>query len=201
MATLKELIINYLAALGTGGILLSSFIEAMGVPFFPGGIMIIVAGFLVAEGYMAFTAVWVATSIGFIAGSLLAYILGAKLGEKVFEHGGRLLGVNEKRLQKAREYLSHSAPGFVIFGRFIPGISNLTPYIAGIGGLRIGVFLVLTTIFAVPWSALYLSLGMIFGQGWEKVTRQLQPMLLLAALVGLGLFLLFTGRQKAKKVP
>lgn len=196
---LRELMLSYLTALGTGGILLSSFIEALGVPFFPGGIMVIAAGFLIAEGYMAFPVAWIATSFGFITGSLLAYILGAKLGESVFEKGGRLLGVTEGRLEQARKYLSRSAPGFIVFGRFIPGISNLTPYIAGVGGLRIGVFLALTATFAVSWSALYLSLGMIFGQGWERVTRQLQPVLLMGALLGLGIYFLITGRQKAKK--
>ncbi|MEW6171672.1 MAG: DedA family protein [Bacillota bacterium] len=196
---LRELMLSYLTALGTGGILLSSFIEALGVPFFPGGIMVIAAGFLIAEGYMAFPVAWIATSFGFITGSLLAYILGAKLGEGVFEKGGRLLGVTEGRLEQARKYLSRSAPGFIVFGRFIPGISNLTPYIAGVGGLRIGVFLALTATFAVSWSALYLSLGMIFGQGWERVTRQLQPVLLMGALLGLGIYFLITGRQKAKK--
>ncbi|MCL6558441.1 MAG: VTT domain-containing protein [Firmicutes bacterium] len=196
---MKEFLLNYLSALGIGGILLSSFIEALGVPFFPGGIMVIVAGFLIAEGYLAFPAAWVATSSGFIAGSLIAYSLGAKLGEKVFARSGRLLGVTPARLKQARAYLSRSAPGFVIFGRFIPGISNLTPYLAGIGGLGLGLFFTLTAAFAVTWSALYLSLGMFFDENWGKLTQRMQPLLLIGSLIGLGIYLLAT-RQRAKKI-
>ncbi len=194
----KEFILSYLTAFGIGGILLSSFIEALGVPFFPGGIMIIIAGFLIAEGYMAFPAAWLATSFGFVTGSLAAYCLGMKLGEKVFERSGRLLGVTPGRLKQARAYLSNSAPGFVVFGRFIPGISNLTPYIAGVGGLRPVIFFALTTAFAVVWSALYLSLGMFFEQGWEKLTQQMQPILLIGSFLGLGIYLLIMARRAKK---
>jgi membrane protein DedA with SNARE-associated domain len=194
----KEFILNYLTAFGIGGILLSSFVEALGVPFFPGGIMIIIAGFLIAEGYMAFPAAWFATSFGFVTGSLAAYCLGMKLGDKVFERSGRLLGVTPARLNQARAYLSNSAAGFVVFGRFIPGISNLTPYIAGVGGLKPIIFFALTSVFAVTWSALYLSLGMFFEQSWQKLTQRVQPLLLIGSLMGLGIYLLIMARRGKK---
>jgi membrane protein DedA with SNARE-associated domain len=191
----KEFILNYLTAFGIGGILLSSFIEALGVPFFPGGIIIIIAGFLVAKGYMAFPAAWFATSFGFVTGSLAAYCLAIKLGDKVFERSGRLLGVTPVRLKQARAYLGSSAAGFVVFGRFIPGISNLTPYIAGVGGLKPAVFFGLTSAFAIVWSALYLSLGMFFEHSWEKLTQRMQPLLLIGSLLGLGVYLLVMARR------
>jgi membrane protein DedA with SNARE-associated domain len=192
----KEFILDYLTALGIGGILISSFIEALGVPFFPGGIMVILAGFLIPKGYMSFPAALLATASGFITGSLVAYFLGAKLGGQVFERGGRWLRVTAARLDKARLYLSRSAPGFVIFGRFIPGVSNLTPYLAGVGGLRLEVFFALTAAFAFAWAALYLSLGMLFGQNWGKVAERIQPLLLAGAMAGLGLYCGFFLRRK-----
>ncbi|MDI6632109.1 MAG: VTT domain-containing protein [Bacillota bacterium] len=193
---MKEFILDYLTALGIGGILISSFIEALGVPFFPGGIMVILAGFLIPKGYMSFPAALLATASGFITGSLVAYFLGAKLGGQVFERGGRWLKVTPVRLDKARLYLSRSAPGFVIFGRFIPGISNLTPYLAGVGGLRVEVFFALTAAFAFAWAALYLSLGMLFGQNWSKVAERIQPLLLAGAMAGLGFYFGFFLRRK-----
>lgn len=192
--------IDYLTAFGIGGILLSSFVEALGVPFFPGGIMVIIGGFLVAKGYMVFPAAMVATALGFITGSVVAYLLGAKLGGRVFEKvGGRLLKVTPARLDKARTFLSRSAPGFIIFGRFIPGISNLTPYLAGIGQLSPGLFLTLTTLFAVSWSALYLTLGILFGNNWDKISGRLQPIFITSALFGLAIYFYLTHRKKTKR--
>jgi len=193
---LKEFILEYLTAFGIGGILLSSFIEALGIPFFPGGIMVILAGFLIAKGYMTFPAALLATASGFITGSLVAYLLGAKLGGRLFERGGRWLRVTPARLDKARLYLTRLAPGFVIFGRFIPGVSNLTPYLAGVGRLRLEVFFILTAAFAVTWGTLYLSLGMFFEQNWSKVTGRLQPLLLVGAFLGLGLYFTVLMRRK-----
>ncbi|RPF49841.1 membrane protein DedA with SNARE-associated domain [Thermodesulfitimonas autotrophica] len=192
----KEFILDYLAYFGIGGLLLSSLVEALGVPFFPGGIMVILAGFLVARGYMTFPAALLATCTGFITGSALAYLLGVKLGGQVFELGGRLLKVTPARLAKARAYLGYSAPGFVVFGRFIPGISNLTPYLAGVGQLNPALFLALTGLFAVCWATLYLALGVFFEKSWAEVTGRLQPFLLLGGLLGLGLYLYLIGRRK-----
>jgi len=196
---LNQFILDYLAAFGIGGILLGSFIEALGVPFFPGGIMVIIGGFLVGKGHMSFPAAMVATATGFLTGSVLAYLMGARLGARVFEIGGRLLKVTPVRLDKARSYLEHSAPGFIIFGRFIPGISNLTPYLAGAGRLSPALFLALTAVFAFSWSAIYLGLGMLFGHNWDKITGQLQPLFLTAALLGLAIYLILIYRKKAQK--
>lgn len=197
--TLSEFILSYLTAFGIGGILLSSFVEALGVPFFPGGVVVIIGGFLIAKGYMNFPAAMVATALGFITGSILAYLLGAKLGGRVFEIGGRILKVTPARLDKAHAFLSYSAPGFIIFGRFIPGISNLTPYLAGVGRLNPILFLTLTAVFAFSWSALYLLLGMLFGSNWNKFAGRLQLLLLTGAFFGLSIYFFVTYRKKTKK--
>ncbi|MEW6447523.1 MAG: VTT domain-containing protein [Bacillota bacterium] len=195
--TLNEFLLDYLTALGIGGILLSSFIEALGVPLFPGGIIVIIGGFLIAKGYLNFLGALVATASGFTAGSAVAYLLGAKLGGRVFKIGGRLLKVTPARLEKARTLLNHSAPGFIVFGRFVPGISNLTPYLAGVGQLNPVLFLALTAVFALSWSLLYLSLGMFFGDNWDKVAGRVQPLLLTGALLGLAIY--FLAHRKKKK--
>lgn len=169
------------------------------MPFFPGGLMVIIGGFLIAKGYMNFPAAMVATATGFLAGSVVAYLLGARLGARIFEIGGRLLKVTPARLDKARTFLGHSAPGFVIFGRFIPGISNLTPYLAGAGRLNPLLFLTLTAAFAFSWSAVYLGLGILFGHNWDQITGRLQPFLLIAALLGLAIYFRLMYRKKGQK--
>lgn len=193
---MKEFLLDYLAAFGIGGLLLSSFVEALGVPFFPGGIMVIFAGFLVAREYMSFPAALLATCTGFISGSVLAYLLGAKLGGRIFEVGGRWLRVTPARLEKARVYLGTSAPGFIIFGRFIPGVSNLTPYLAGVGRLNPVLFLALTALFALVWAGLYLTLGIFFEKRWQEVSGRLQQLLLLGGVFGLALYLWLVSRGK-----
>jgi membrane protein DedA with SNARE-associated domain len=65
---LLDFIVNYLTALGLSGLLAGVFIEAMGVPF-PGGIMVVLTGFLVNQGKINFFSALITTLSGYTAGS------------------------------------------------------------------------------------------------------------------------------------
>ncbi|RDV82102.1 DedA family protein [Ammonifex thiophilus] len=183
-----EAILGKLSALGLGGLVLGSFLEALGVPLFPGGIIVILAGFLVARGYFPFPAALTATVAGFALGSLIAYLVGRKVGEDFFSVLGRWFRLPLSRLEQARLHLRRFSPGFVLFGRFLPGMGNLVPYLAGISGVSPALFLGLTLVFALAWGALYLSLGMFFEYGWQQAARKLQPFLFLAGISGLFVY-------------
>ncbi|MGO0121917.1 DedA family protein [Desulfothermobacter acidiphilus] len=192
---MEETIISKLYALGLGGLALGSFLEALGIPLFPGGIMVILAGFMVARGYFTYSSALAATVTGFALGSLLAYFVGRRVEASLFPSLGRWLHLPLEQLERARSYLCRSSPGFVLFGRFLPGMGNLVPYLAGMSRISPGLFLILTLLFASVWAALYLALGLFFGYGWQQAARRLQPLLLLAGAAGLLIYwLLFQYR-------
>ncbi|ACX51593.1 SNARE associated Golgi protein-like protein [Ammonifex degensii KC4] len=183
-----EAILGKLSALGLGGLALGSFLEALGIPLFPGGIMVILAGFLVARGHFPFPAALTATVAGFALGSLIAYLVGRRVGEDFFDVLGHRFRLPLSRLEQARLYLRRFSPGFVLFGRFLPGMGNLVPYLAGMSGISPALFLGLTLVFALAWGTLYLSLGMFFEYGWQQAAQKLQPFLLLAGIAGLFVY-------------
>jgi len=183
---LLDLIVNYLSALGLGGLLAGVFIEAMGIPF-PGGIMVVIAGFLVNQGRLGFSSALVIIFSGYTAGSLTAYLIGRHVGQPFFVRFGRILGIPPGRFDQARFWLDRSAPAFIIFGRFLPGLSNMTPYLAGVSGIGMIYFLFYNTVFALGWGALYLILGMFFGHNYQVISGYLNSRL---PLFGLGLLCL-----------
>ncbi|WP_286726410.1 DedA family protein [Pelotomaculum sp. PtaB.Bin117] len=185
-----DLIFNYLSALGLGGLLAGVIIEAMGIPF-PGGIMVVLAGFMVNQGRMNFLSALLTLLSGYTAGSLTAYLIGRKLGQPFFMRGGRFLRISPEKFEQARGWLDRSAPAFIIFGRFLPGLSNLTPYMAGISRINIGYFLFYNSLFALGWGFLYLMLGMFFGHNYQTIAGYLNNKLTLIGLVILGLYLLY----------
>ncbi|OPY59298.1 MAG: Inner membrane protein YghB [Pelotomaculum sp. PtaU1.Bin065] len=185
-----DLIFNYLSALGLGGLLAGVIIEAMGIPF-PGGIMVVLAGFMVNQGRMNFLSALLTLLSGYTAGSLTAYLIGRKLGQPFFMRGGRFLRISPEKFEQARGWLDRSAPAFIILGRFLPGLSNLTPYMAGISRINIGYFLFYNSLFALGWGFLYLMLGMFFGHNYQTIARYLNNKLTLIGLVILGLYLLY----------
>lgn len=129
----KDWVMHYLGTLGAGGLLLGAIVEALGIPF-PGELMIVLAGFLVNQGRLDFYGVLVAAVLGFNLGATVAYFIGRYVGEPFFVRYGRYLRVTPKRFEKAQTWLSRSVPAFIILGRFVPMVSNLTPYIAGMSG-------------------------------------------------------------------
>lgn len=195
---LLDLMVHYLSALGLAGLLAGVFIEAMGLPF-PGGIMVIITGFLVNQGRLGFSSALLVTLSGYTAGSLTAYLIGRNLGQPFFVRCGKLLHVSPDRFKQTQIWLDRSAPAFIILGRFLPGLSNLTPYMAGVSRIGIGYFLFYNSLFALGWGFLYLLVGMFFGHNYPIIAGYLNTKLPLVALVLLGLYLIYPYAKKFVK--
>lgn len=194
-----ELIINYLTALGYGGLLAGVVVESLGIPFFPGGIMVILAGFLIHQGKMNFLSALLIMFTGYTAGSLLAYLTGRKVGKPLFLHSFKFLRISPERLNQTQNLLDHSAPVFIIFGRFLPGLSNLTPYLAGISRINIGYFIFFNSIFTISWGILYLLVGMFFGHNYRAIAGYLNTRLPLVGLLILLLYFLYPHIKRSFK--
>jgi membrane protein DedA with SNARE-associated domain len=192
---LFDLILDYLSKLGLGGLLAGVFIEAMGLPF-PGGIMVMVTGILVEQGRIDFSSALLITLSGFSAGAITAYMIGRHLGQPFFIRCGKLLHISPEQFAKAQTWLDRSAPAFIVFGRFVPGLSNLTPYMAGVSRIRAGYFIFYNSIFALGWGFLYLMVGMFFGYNYQLIASYLNSKL---PLVGFGLLVLYFGYLYLKR--
>ncbi|MDI6709639.1 MAG: DedA family protein [Bacillota bacterium] len=179
-----ELILDYLTTLGLGGIAVGMLLEALGVPFFPGGVMIILAGFLVNQGVLGFHAALGAAFAGYTVGSSAAYIMGKNIGLPAVRRLGRWIRLNPEKLVPER-LPARSAGAFVLLGRFLPGLGNLTPYLAGVAHLQWGLFMLYNSIFGLVWGTLYLLIGMFFGHNWPVIVAFIQPRLVGLAILGI----------------
>lgn len=182
-----ETIVDYLDSLGAGGLLVAVFIEALGLPF-PGGIMVILAGVLVSQGKIPFMLAFGATVIGFTFGASTAFYLGKYVGEPVIERYGRYLHITPQSFNKAQLWMEQSSAAFILVGRFIPMISNLTPYMAGMSKLSWSRFLFYNTIFAIAWSGFNISLGLFFGRNWKELASESQSIF---PFIALGILILY----------
>lgn len=167
---------QFLGHLGLVGIFLGTIIEAMGVPF-PGGLMLVLAGVLVGEGRINFIAAAAMAVIGFNLGGVTAYVIGRTMGEPFFQRFERVFKINHTKLERARDWMKQSSAAFIILGRFVPMASNLTPYLAGMSRLGPVKFLIYNSIFAIGWSILYIALGYYFSQNWQALTSFIQTRL------------------------
>lgn len=185
-----ELVENYFGALGLGGLFVGVLVEAMGVPF-PGGALIIFSGVLVDRGILELYHAALTAVAGFNAGAATAFFIGRHIGEPFFLRYGSRLHLTEERFSKAQEWLERSAAAFILVGRFIPMVSNLIPYVAGLSGLGWGRFLFYTTVFSLCWTSLNLSIGILFSKNWERIFPFVHRNLVLSALFVLLIVILY----------
>lgn len=161
-------VFDLLGKLGLGGLFLGSIIEALGLPF-PGGIMLVLAGILINTGKLNYPAALALAVIGFNLGATAAYFIGRSAGEPLFERFEKLFKINHQKLEKARFWMKQSSAAFILLGRFVPMASNLTPYLAGVSRLSPGRFLFYNTMFAIVWANFNLAIGYFFSHSWQKV--------------------------------
>lgn len=164
--------------LGAAGIGLLIFLENI-VPPIPSEVILPLGGFRAQAGVMNPVAVWVAATIGALAGALLLYALGAWLGyERVHRLAGRrwFLLSSQKDLDKGRELFDRHGGPIVLAGRCIPLVRSLVSIPAGIAGMPLLRFTLLSALGSAVWNAIFVGLGWYMGERWELIERYTGPL-------------------------
>lgn len=163
-----DTILEVLSSLGLPGVFAGVFLEAIGLPF-PGSILVALAGFLSKQGEFTIIAAWLVSLLGYLLGSLSAFMIGRHMGAPLIKRWRRYIRLTPERINKAQKLLEKSAPVYVIGGRFVPTVGNITPYIAGISGISIAKFLIYDMVHAVLWLAIFLGAGALLGSRWHTI--------------------------------
>ena len=155
-------IVQHLGIWGYWVVLLVSLLESLafvGVVV-PGGVVIMLAGFLSAQGYLNFgDLIWFA-AIGAILGDGLSYYLGTR-GTKLFRAENKLLKLSH--LERGEQFFKKHGNKSIFLGRFIGPIRSIVPFVAGLAKMNKWSFLLWNVTSAFLWAATYLLLGYFFG--------------------------------------
>ncbi len=162
-------ILEFLSGLGLPGVFAGVFFEAIGLPF-PGSVLVAWAGFLTNQGKFNIITAWLVSLLGYLLGSFSAFMIGRYMEGSFSNRWRRYVRLTPERLAKAQKLLQKSAPVYIIGGRFLPTIGNVTPYIAGISGVNIGKFLIYDLIHAILWLTIFLGAGAVLGSRWRQMT-------------------------------
>jgi len=154
--------IEHLGLFGYWLVLLISFAESLAFvgEFVPGGILVVLAGFLSAQGYLDLgDLIWFA-AIGAILGDSLSYWLGTK-GTRFFRNENRILKLSH--LEKGERFFKKHGEKSILLGRFIGPMRPIVPFVAGLFKMRQRTFLFWNIVSGFLWAAGYLLLGYFFG--------------------------------------
>lgn len=168
---LSGFVADVIAAFGAWGVGLLTLLETVFPPI-PSEVVLPLAGFLSQQGRMGLVSVLVASTAGSVAGALVLYAAGARLGA---ERAGRLLCrlplMEKSDVERAQGWFDRHGRAAVFFGRLVPGVRSLISLPAGSSGMRLPTFLLYTTAGSGIWNAILVGGGVALGTQWHRVER------------------------------
>lgn len=192
-------------ALGAAGVGLLIFLDNFFPPI-PSEVVLPLAGFRARTGAVDPVLVWPAATAGAVAGSLVVYYLGVWLGyDRLHDLAGRRWFVIASRrdLERGRDLFDRHGGKMVLFGRCIPFVRSVISVPAGVAGMPVRRFLLLTTVGSGVWNAVLIGLGWYLGENWtvlEEWTGIAGTIVIGLVVVAVGVLVLrrATSRSRAE---
>jgi membrane protein DedA with SNARE-associated domain len=188
--------------LGAAGVGLLILVENL-VPPIPSEVILPLAGFRARTGALHVLAVWPAATAGSVLGALLLYGLGAWLGyERLHRLAGRrwFVLVSQRDLERGDEVFARHGGKVVLFARCVPFLRSVVSVPAGIAGMPLLRFVVLTAIGSGMWNAVFIAVGWTLGENWEQVQGWVGPVsYVVVGLLVIGLAVLVVRRALVRE--
>jgi membrane protein DedA with SNARE-associated domain len=192
-------IFSLLSDLGYLGIALGLMIEVI-----PSEIVLSYGGYLVAKGEITFTGAVIAGVIGGTIAQWFLYWLGYYGGRTAVLKFGKYILIKEKHLDMSEKWFAKYGTGVVFTARFIPVVRHAISIPAGMAKMSFAKFTMYTAIAAVPWSILFLYLGLKLGENWGKIDDiagpYMQPIIISAILLAAVYFVISKKMNKKKQM-
>lgn len=174
-------------------------LEFIGLPL-PGEALTSFLGYVSFRvgGYSVYINIIYAT-LGSLIGSVIAYFIGKKYGEKVLIKYGKFFHITQENLDFAKKLFDKNKILLMLFGRYIPGVRVLVSYLGGISRLEFKTFFLYTLIGTFMWCSTFIGLGFILGEKWtvvETIIRTYFLVFLIIAVFAYIVFKFFNGHKK-----
>lgn len=190
-------------------------IESSFIPFPSEAVVPPAAWKAMADDSMNIFLVVVFATIGADLGALVNYYLAKWLGRPIVykfanSRFGHLCLIDEEKVRHAEEYFRKHGVASTFFGRLIPAVRQLISIPAGLAGMKMGPFLLYTTLGAGIWNSILATIGYLIYKFTDlKTTNDVYVLAtkysheLGYAILGIAaiviIFLVYQGIKKKKK--
>lgn len=160
-------------------------------PFLPGDSLLFAAGAVatVENAGLDINLMAVLLIVAGILGDFANYMIGKKLGPKIFRKEDSWL-LNKEHLIRTQNFYEKHGAKTIIIARFAPIIRTFAPFVAGIGKMKYSRFVVYNAIGSILWVSSFLYAGYFFGN-LPGVKRNFH--IIIFAVIGLSLLPLLIG--------
>ncbi len=133
------------------------------LPFLPGDSLLFAAGAFAAVPDNALHIGWlfVLLAAAAIIGDTVNYAIGKLLADRVAKGGLRF--IKPAHLARTHAFYEKYGAKTIVLARFVPIVRTFAPFVAGVGSMKYGTFILYNIVGAVAWCGLFLLAGYFFG--------------------------------------
>jgi membrane protein DedA with SNARE-associated domain len=179
---MTQALINLVGTWGLLAIFITMAGESAGLPI-SSEIVVPLGGALASQGKLNFVLVVFVSSLANLAGSLIAFWLTRRYGERVvLSRAGRRLGMSRGHLRLANRFFGRFGLWAVFIGRLLPIVRTYISFPAGLSKIGYVRFTLATLAGAIPWNLALAYAGLKLGQNYEKVAATMGPFVIPIAI-------------------
>ena len=152
----------------------------------PDELIMTYAGYLIFRGILQPFPTIITAFLGSVCGISLSYFLGRTVGFHLVERWGRIIHINQDRINQVHDWFNWIGKWTLVIGYFIPGVRHFTGFVAGTSKLEIRVFTRYAYSGAFIWSMAFISIGFYLGKQWFKIRSHIHLISIIRACLMSG---------------
>ena len=194
---LANFIIQTISNTGYLGIFALMIAESALIPI-PSEIIMPFSGYLVSTGKFNPIFVVIAGSVGNLVGSLIAYVIGVKLGREFILKYGKYVLLRKSHLDWTESYFEKYGDRSTFVSRLLPAIRTYISLPAGIAKMNLKKFTAYTFAGSIIWNAMLTYVGMALGEQWTKI-RQYSEYVDAIVIIGIVIIVIIIVKKRIGK--
>jgi len=131
-------------------------------PFLPGDSLLFAAGTFAGMGALNIGLLIIILIAAAILGDTVNYWIGHYIGPRAFSGNSRFL--KKEYLDRTHDFFEKHGGKTIILARFIPIIRTFAPFVAGVGAMSYGRFLLYNIVGGIVWVVVFTLGGYYFGR-------------------------------------
>jgi undecaprenyl-diphosphatase len=150
--------------------LLAFFESGAGVGLIvPGETALIVGGVVAGQGQINIILLIAIAWVASVAGDLVSFWLGDRLGRGFIVKHGPKIKIDERRLEQVEGFYARHGGKAVFLGRFVGLVRAVSPFVAATSGMRLRRFIPYDVLAAGIIATAYCLIGFVFWHSLDKV--------------------------------